>query len=85
LNYFNMVLREYLNSILMMIKNNPEIENYEVVYARDDEGNQYDKVVFTPSLMQMSNINDTRDLEQVYIAEDSVMLPGEDYNAICIN
>jgi hypothetical protein len=80
-----MVLREYLNSILMMIKNNPEIENYEVVYARDDEGNQYDKVVFTPSLMQMSNINDTRDLEQVYIAEDSVMLPGEDYNAICIN
>ena len=68
-----------------MIKNNPEIENYEVVYARDDEGNQYDKVVFTPSLMQMSNINDTRDLEQVYIAEDSVMLPGEDYNAICIN
>jgi hypothetical protein len=80
-----MVLREYLNSILMMIKNNPEIENYEVVYARDDEGNQYDKVVFTPSLMQMSNINDVRDLEQVYIAEDSVMLPGEDHNAICIN
>jgi hypothetical protein len=80
-----MVLREYLNSILMMIKNNPEIENYEVVYARDDEGNQYDKVVFTPSLMQMSNIDDARDLEQVYIAEDSVMLPGEDYNAICIN
>jgi len=34
----------------MMIKNNPEIENYEVVYARDDEGNQYDKVIFTPSL-----------------------------------
>lgn len=69
----------------MMIKNNPEIENYEVVYARDDEGNQYDKVIFTPSLMQMSNINDVRDLEQVYIAEDSVMLPGEEYNAICIN
>ena len=23
-----------------MVKNNPEIENYEVVYARDDEGNQ---------------------------------------------
>ena len=68
-----------------MIKNNPEIENYEVVYARDDEGNQYDKVIFTPSLMQMSTINDVRDLEQVYIAEDSVMLPGEDYNAICIN
>ena len=68
-----------------MIKNNPESENYEVVYARDDEGNQYDKVVFTPSLMQMSNIDDARDLEQVYIAEDSVMLPGEDYNAICIN
>jgi hypothetical protein len=80
-----MVLREYLNSIILMIKNNPEIENYEVVYARDDEGNQYDKVVFTPSLMQMSNINDSRDLEQVYIADDSVMLPGEDYNAICIN
>jgi len=80
-----MILREYLNSIILMIKNNPEIENYEVVYARDDEGNQYDKVVFTPSLMQMSNINDSRDLEQVYIADDSVMLPGEDYNAICIN
>ena len=68
-----------------MVKNNPEIENYEVVYARDDEGNQYDKVIFTPTLMQMSNINDSRDLEQVYIADDSVMLPGEDYNTMCIN
>jgi hypothetical protein len=80
-----MTVREYLNSIILMVKNNPEIENYEVVYARDDEGNQYDKVIFTPTLMQMSNINDSRDLEQVYISEDSVMLPGEDYNAICIN
>jgi len=80
-----MTVREYLNSIILMVKNNPEIENYEVVYARDDEGNQFDKVIFTPTLMQMSNINDSRDLEQVYIAEDSVMLPGEDYNAICIN
>jgi hypothetical protein len=80
-----MTVREYLNSIILMVKNNPEIENYEVVYARDDEGNQFDKVIFTPTLMQMSNINDSRDLEQVYIAEDSVMLPGEDYNAMCIN
>jgi hypothetical protein len=80
-----MTVREYLNSIILMVKNNPEIENYEVVYARDDEGNQFDKVVFTPTLMQMSNINDSRDLEQVYIADDSVMLPGEDYNAMCIN
>jgi hypothetical protein len=80
-----MTVREYLNSIILMVKNNPEIENYEVVYARDDEGNQFDKVIFTPTLMQMSNINDSRDLEQVYIAEDSVMLPGEDYNTMCIN
>jgi hypothetical protein len=80
-----MTVREYLNSIILMVKNNPEIENYEVVYARDDEGNQFDKVIFTPTLMQMSNINDSRDLEQVYIADDSVMLPGEDYNAMCIN
>jgi len=80
-----MTVREYLNSIILMVKNNPEIENYEVVYARDDEGNQYDKVIFTPTLMQMSNINDSRDLEQVYIADDSVMLPGEDYNTMCIN
>jgi hypothetical protein len=80
-----MTVREYLNSIILMVKNNPEIENYEVVYARDDEGNQFDKVIFTPTLMQMSNINDSRDLEQVYIADDSVMLPGEDYNTMCIN
>jgi len=45
-----MKLREYLDRLNEMIKENPECLEYDVITAKDDEGNGYDHVHWTPSV-----------------------------------
>ena len=71
-----MKLKEYLNNLIEMVKKNPEIEEYDVIYASDNEGNDFKPVIFTPTIMKVLNEGD-------YSLE--VETQSESPNAICIN
>lgn len=44
-----MKFKEYVDELNEYLENNPEIGDYEVVYAKDSEGNDFDKVYYGPS------------------------------------
>jgi hypothetical protein len=70
-----MLFKEYVENMNKLLADNPEIADYKVVYASDDEGNGYDLVHYTPSITQ-------------YVGRDEVRTKdGEDYkpNAVIIN
>jgi hypothetical protein len=45
-----MRLREYLENIKKLVEKHPEALELELVYSRDDEGNDYDTVDYEPDL-----------------------------------
>lgn len=47
-----MKLREYLEALNQLVKDNPQALDMEVVYAKDDEGNGCQYVVCVPSELQ---------------------------------
>lgn len=74
-----MTLRNYIKSLENILKFNPGIEHYEVIYARDDEGNDFHKVLFNPSIVLTEN------LEETYLKVNSELNDYKDGNSICIN
>ena len=74
-----MTFRNYVNTLITMLKNNPEIEHYEVIYSQDDEGNGYQKVNFAPTVMLSDNLQD------YHIEIESSINKPEEGNVICIN
>ncbi len=73
-----MTLNEYINNLLIFAKNNPEVAEYECVYGVDDEGNSYDRVKFTPTVMKADS------LENQNLELTEVNNPTEG-NVVCIN
>jgi len=71
-----MKLQEYLDNLLLMVKDNPKIADFEVIYSHDDEGNEFQKVWMPPSLMRIDDLSQDRNLEPWF---------DKEYNAICIN
>ena len=71
-----MKLQEYLDNLLLMVKNNPKIAEFEVIYSHDDEGNEFQKVGMPPSLMRIDDLSHDRYLEPSF---------EKDFNAICVN
>jgi hypothetical protein len=74
-----MTFRNYTNTLIEMLKRNPEIEHYEVIYSQDDEGNSFQKVNFTPTVVLAEN------LENSYVKVASSINNINEGNAICIN
>ena len=77
-----MKLKEYLEAFKTEVALRPEILEYEVIYARDDEGNGFQRAYNTPSVCQA-------DFDEML---DDVYFEGEDPcddaftpNAVCIN
>jgi hypothetical protein len=75
-----MKLKEYLANIAKMVEENEDILEYDVVYARDDEGNGFQEIHYTPTLG--------------YQDEDVEFIQEENYddeeheggsNSICVN
>jgi hypothetical protein len=73
-----MTLNKYINNLLIFAKNNPEVAEYECVYGVDDEGNSYDRVKFTPTVMKADS------LENQNLELTEVNNPTEG-NVVCIN
>lgn len=78
-----MTLNKWLDTIQKLIKENPEIGDYPLIYSKDDEGNEHHKVIFDPSLAQVKDINEYN-LELVGFKGDEDIY-DKDCNVICIN
>jgi len=91
-----MKLGEYIKTLQGMVKENPELKNYEVVYSADDEGNQFQAVYFSPTVGQYKHgefmtSGDLESFEQDF--EDGIIGKEEleeeksnfKNNAVCIN
>lgn len=48
-----MTLKQHIEYVEELVKNNPEVLELEVVYAIDDEGNDYKLVSFKPSILEL--------------------------------
>ena len=74
-----MTLKEFMENIEGIVKNNPDVLEMEVVTSIDDEGNGFNKVYIKPTLGYYD-----ADDEEFYNEndEDEDMNPN---NAICVN
>jgi len=83
-----MKLKEYLKKLQEFVKDNPEVLEYEVIYAKDDEGNGYQSVNYPPSTIGYFNesewefidVDQFKEYEEYTEAETKLTA-----NAICIN
>lgn len=69
-------LKEFLSDLQEFVAENPEALEYTVVTSKDDEGNGYNEIYYTPSIGRYED----GDFEQ---PEDD----DEDFtpNAVCLN
>ncbi len=74
-----MKLKDYLEYLNNLVKDDPEILDYDVIYAADDEGNHFSKLHYTPSLGYFDGDNFySSEAKEDYEIEDAD-------NSICIN
>lgn len=66
-----MTFLEYLTNLQNFLKQHPETASYLAIYCKDDEGNGYRKVVYTPELG---------------LFDDPDFIGGDmEPNAVCVN
>jgi hypothetical protein len=75
-----MKLNKFLENLNELVKTNPEFLELEVITSKDDEGNGYDKVYYSPSI---GNFDDYEFKQEVEF--DDYELTKKDINAICVN
>lgn len=79
-----MTLAEYIKGLNALIKRNPIAKDLTVIYSSDEEGNEYKRVIFSPAIAQVHDIEEERWIELVgFYGEDDIEI--EDCNAVCIN
>lgn len=71
-----MKLSELIIHLNNMAKENPEILNYEVISSSDDEGNDFNPVLYTPTLGHYNPSGWGYEKFQTDV---------DDHNAICLN
>ena len=70
-----MTLKEYLNALNELLEENPQAGDFLVIYSSDEEGNSFQPVYITPSILSIKN------LEDIYLEIDN----DGDPNVVCIN
>ena len=71
-----MKFKDYVKNLNELLEQRPETAEFTVVTARDDEGNGYNQVYYTPSV----GIHTDDDFETEDVDEDQ-----DAVNAICVN
>lgn len=74
-----MKFKEYLEKLELLAENHPEALECEVIYAKDDEGNGYQKVICSPALSVIES------LDEYYLEECALLEEGGVPNAVCVN
>lgn len=67
-----MTLKEYVDNLNKLIKERPETAEFDVVTSKDDEGNGYNLVYYSPTVGE-------------YDAKDREFYPERKLNAVCVN
>lgn len=73
-----MTLKEYFELLQEFIKEHPEALEYEVISSKDDEGNGYNRIYYSPTLGSFNGDDFSTELEDL----EEGNLP---INAVCIN
>lgn len=75
-----MKFKEHLANLNAYAKEHPESLDFNVVASKDDEGNGYNEIYYTPRLgnFEDGEFIDTEEIEECGLSKD-------DINAICIN
>jgi hypothetical protein len=78
-----MKLKEFLNNIQKMVEEDPSLLELDVITSKDDEGNGFEEVYYSPSVGVFEDSefvpSDSEDFEEEY------EYTKKDINAICIN
>lgn len=69
-----MKLKEYLKALKKLAKENPQTLEFDVIYSSDDEGNDFQKTVYTPTIGKYS------EEERTYETNDL-----SEANSVCLN
>ena len=75
-----MTLEKYLKHLNKIVEKNPDVLKYNVIYSKDDEGNEFEEVSYKPTLGFLDEDNEFTSVED----EDWQEL-DEEPNVICIN
>jgi hypothetical protein len=75
-----MKLKEFLANLNEFVKENPEALELDVITSKDDEGNGYNEVVYTPSI---GNFEDKDFTSKSSMEEEGY--EDMEINAVCIN
>jgi hypothetical protein len=85
-------LNKYIEELQKIAKTHPSFGELPMIYAEDDEGNGYQKVMNPPSLFSVENIEDDYhlqpNLEVLEKAGQSIDTESEDFknlNCIIVN
>lgn len=62
---------DYVKFINEMVRKNPEVMEYNVVYSIDDEGNEFKEVYFTPTIGR--------------ITQDGFDSDSGPFDSVCVN
>ena len=76
-----MKLQEYIKQLTDLVESNPEYAKLDVIYAKDDEGNDFSKIGFAPSLGNLSSDGDFTQQENFEDIDEEDQI----INSICIN
>ena len=77
-----MTLEEYVNNLNQLLKTNPELKSFKVVYAKDAEGNGFDELYNEPTIGFFDEYED--DFVPKSQFKDWEYEDGKE-NSICIN
>ena len=76
-------LNQFLDAITELLKKYPDCGNLPLIYASDDEGNDFKKVISIPILAKVEDLSEHYLDIQGFEGDDDVN--PEEFNAICIN
>lgn len=51
-----MKLSDYILELSKLVRENPKCLDYDVIYSADDEGNHYQMVHFSPSIVEFKEL-----------------------------
>ena len=76
-----MKLKEYYDTLTKMLEDNPEAGDLNIITSRDDEGNGYNDVVYTPTVGYYNERGNEFYPESQFKEEEITEKP----NSICMN
>lgn len=81
-----MKLKEFLANINKLVAENPEVLDFDVIAAIDDEGNGFNRVNYPPSVGSFDGNEKEFDSEsQINNPENGYEVENYPINAVCIN